>query len=94
MAIVAYNRVHAIRRTQVAVYPEISQSFLAAQLRPLRTSNRVSATAYTGAVPAEITSRLLAGDGQQGAYTPAALFGSALAESCGGEYLLARASRQ
>ncbi|MFI5929063.1 saccharopine dehydrogenase NADP-binding domain-containing protein [Micromonospora sp. NPDC051543] len=52
------------------------------------------AQAYTGAVPAEVTRRLLAGDGQPGAYTPAALFGAALAESCGGEYLLTEPSRQ
>ncbi|MFJ3895634.1 saccharopine dehydrogenase NADP-binding domain-containing protein [Streptomyces sp. NPDC090083] len=49
---------------------------------------------YTGAVPAEIAKRLLAGEGSPGAYTPAALFGSALAESCGGEYLLPRPVRR
>jgi hypothetical protein len=48
------------------------------------------AQAYTGAVPAEIARRLLAGDGRPGAYTPAALFGVTLAESCGGEYLPAQ----
>jgi short subunit dehydrogenase-like uncharacterized protein len=48
------------------------------------------AHAYTGAVPAEIARRLLDGDGRPGAYTPAALFGATLAESCGGEYLLAQ----
>ncbi|MFD0052678.1 saccharopine dehydrogenase NADP-binding domain-containing protein [Streptomyces sp. NPDC127168] len=48
------------------------------------------AQAYTGAVAAEITRRLLAGQGRPGAYTPAALFGPALAESCGAEYLLPR----
>lgn len=42
---------------------------------------------YTGAVPAEIARRLLAGEGRPGAYTPAALFGPTLAESCGAEYL-------
>ncbi|MEU8228959.1 saccharopine dehydrogenase NADP-binding domain-containing protein [Actinoplanes sp. NPDC048967] len=45
------------------------------------------AQAYTGAVPAEIARRLLAGDGRPGAYTPAALFGAELAEACGGDYL-------
>jgi short subunit dehydrogenase-like uncharacterized protein len=46
------------------------------------------AQAYTGAVPAEVARRLLAGQGQPGAWTPAALFGSSLAEACGGEYLI------
>ena len=32
--------------------------------------------------------RLLAGQGRPGAWTPAALFGSSLAEACGGEYLI------
>lgn len=45
---------------------------------------------FTGAVPAEIARRLLAGEGRSGAYTPAALFGAGLAESCGGEYLPAQ----
>ena len=45
------------------------------------------AQAFTGAVPAELARRLLAGDGKPGAHTPAALFGPTLAESCGGEYL-------
>jgi short subunit dehydrogenase-like uncharacterized protein len=44
------------------------------------------AQAYTGAVPAEIARRLLDGAGRPGAFTPAALFGATLAESCGGEY--------
>lgn len=48
------------------------------------------ATAFTGAVPAEAARRLLAGEGRPGAYTPAALFGPALAEACGGEYQLTR----
>lgn len=43
---------------------------------------------YTGAVPAEIAQRLLAGSGRPGAYTPAALFGATLATACGGEYVL------
>jgi len=46
------------------------------------------AQSYTGAVPAEIVRRLLAGEARPGAHTPAALFGPGLAESCGGEYLL------
>ncbi|GAB3835154.1 hypothetical protein ACFPIJ_11440 [Dactylosporangium cerinum] len=44
------------------------------------------AQAWTGAVPAEVVRRLLDGQGKPGAYTPAALFGPTLAESCGGEY--------
>ncbi|MFI1990641.1 hypothetical protein [Actinoplanes sp. NPDC020271] len=47
------------------------------------------AQAWTGTVPAEVVRRLLDGKGEPGAYTPAALFGPALAESCGGEYLIA-----
>jgi short subunit dehydrogenase-like uncharacterized protein len=43
---------------------------------------------FTGTVPAEVVRRLLAGEGKPGAYTPAALFGSSLAESCGGEYVV------
>jgi short subunit dehydrogenase-like uncharacterized protein len=46
------------------------------------------AQAFTGAVPAEVARRLLAGAGKPGAYTPAALFGPSLAEACGGEYLI------
>jgi short subunit dehydrogenase-like uncharacterized protein len=45
------------------------------------------AQTYTGAVPAEIAQRLLAGEGKPGAHTPAALFGTSLAEACGAEYL-------
>ena len=45
------------------------------------------AQAFTGAVPAEIARRLLAGQGRPGAYTPAALFGPSLAEACGARYL-------
>lgn len=44
------------------------------------------AQAWTGAVPAEVVRRLLHGHGTPGAWTPAALFGPTLAESCGGEY--------
>jgi short subunit dehydrogenase-like uncharacterized protein len=47
------------------------------------------AQAFTGAVPAEIARRLLAGEGRAGAYTPAALFGPSLAEACGATYLTA-----
>jgi short subunit dehydrogenase-like uncharacterized protein len=43
---------------------------------------------WTGAVPAEVVRRLLAGAGKPGAFTPAALFGPALAESCGAEYVV------
>ena len=46
------------------------------------------AQAFTGAVPAEAARRLLDGQGRPGAYTPAALFGPSLAESCGAGYLL------
>jgi len=46
------------------------------------------AQAFTGAVPAEVARRLLAGQGKPGAYTPAALFGPSLARACGGEYLI------
>ncbi|WP_138444218.1 saccharopine dehydrogenase NADP-binding domain-containing protein [Sinomonas susongensis] len=42
---------------------------------------------FTGAVPAEAVARLLAGGGRPGAFTPAALFGTGLAEACGGTYL-------
>ncbi len=44
------------------------------------------AQAWTGVVPAEVIRRLLDRQGKPGAYTPAALFGPTLAESCGGEY--------
>ncbi len=43
---------------------------------------------FTGAVAAEIARRLLTGKGRPGAFTPAALFGTTLAESCGAAYLL------
>jgi short subunit dehydrogenase-like uncharacterized protein len=46
------------------------------------------AQAFTGAVPAEIARRLLAGQGRPGAHTPAALFGPSLAEACGASYLI------
>jgi short subunit dehydrogenase-like uncharacterized protein len=46
------------------------------------------AQAFTGAVPAEVARRLLAGEGRPGAFTPAALFGPALAVACGGQYVI------
>jgi short subunit dehydrogenase-like uncharacterized protein len=51
------------------------------------------ASAFTSEVAAEIVFRLLAGEGRPGAYTPAALFGTSLATSCGGELLDAEAIR-
>jgi short subunit dehydrogenase-like uncharacterized protein len=45
------------------------------------------AQVFTGAVPAEVARRLLAGEGRPGAFTPAALFGPSLALACGGEYV-------
>jgi short subunit dehydrogenase-like uncharacterized protein len=45
------------------------------------------AQSFTGAVPAEVATRLLAGEGKPGAHFPAALFGPSLAEACGGEYV-------
>jgi short subunit dehydrogenase-like uncharacterized protein len=45
------------------------------------------AQAFTGAVPAEVARRLLAGERRPGACTPAALFGPGLALACGGEYV-------
>jgi len=45
------------------------------------------AQTFTGAVPAEIARRLRRGEGRPGAFTPAALFGPTLAESCGADYL-------
>ena len=41
---------------------------------------------FTGAVPAELARRLLGGQGTPGATTPAAMFGTELAEACGGEF--------
>ncbi|WP_033342667.1 saccharopine dehydrogenase NADP-binding domain-containing protein [Catenuloplanes japonicus] len=43
---------------------------------------------WVGTVTAEVARRLLAGEGRPGAYTPATLFGSSLAEDCGAEYVL------
>lgn len=45
------------------------------------------ASTFTGIVPAEIARRLLDGSGRPGAFTPAALFGSSLAEACGAQYV-------
>ena len=42
----------------------------------------------TATTAAEVASRLLAGDGAPGVFTPAELFGAGLAESCGGMYSL------
>jgi short subunit dehydrogenase-like uncharacterized protein len=49
---------------------------------------------FTGAVPAEVARRLLAGTGTAGVSFPAALFGPSLAEACGGEYLIPEPARQ
>ncbi|MGW5124019.1 saccharopine dehydrogenase NADP-binding domain-containing protein [Streptomyces sp. NPDC004069] len=46
------------------------------------------AQTFTGTVPAEVTRRLLAGEGRPGVHFPAALFGPSLAEDCGGTYLV------
>jgi short subunit dehydrogenase-like uncharacterized protein len=45
------------------------------------------ASVFTSEVAADVASRLLAGEGRPGAYTPAALFGTSLATSSGGELL-------
>lgn len=45
-------------------------------------------TEFTASVAAEVTQRLLADDGRPGAHTPGALFGPAVAEAAGGEFLL------
>jgi short subunit dehydrogenase-like uncharacterized protein len=52
------------------------------------------AQAFTGAVPAEAARRLLDGQGRPGAYTPAALFGPSLAESCGAAFRTGEAGEQ
>lgn len=44
--------------------------------------------AFTGRVLAEVAARLARGDGKPGAYTPGALFGPALAEAAGGQFVL------
>lgn len=43
---------------------------------------------FTAAAAAEVTRRLLAGEGRPGAHTPCALFGPGLAEAAGGKLLL------
>ena len=43
---------------------------------------------FTLRVMTEVVARLARGEGRAGAYTPAALFGAALAEACGGTLLL------
>jgi len=45
-------------------------------------------TDFTAAVTAEVTQRLLKGEGRPGAHTPGALFGPELAEAAGGEFVL------
>ena len=51
----------------------------------LRTGDAMN---FTTAVIAEVAQRLLKGEGRPGAYTPGALFGPALAEAVGGEFLM------
>ena len=46
---------------------------------------------FTAAVAAEVTQRLLNGDGHPGAFTPGALFGSELAEAAGGTFVNSQA---
>jgi short subunit dehydrogenase-like uncharacterized protein len=53
-----------------------------------------NASTVTVGVAAEVAMRLLSGAGRPGAYTPAALFGSSLIESCGGVYMLADVARR
>lgn len=48
---------------------------------------------FTAAVAAEVTHRLLAGEGRPGAHTPGTLFGASLAESAGGKFVLAQDNR-
>lgn len=45
-------------------------------------------TEFTAAVAAEVTQRLLRGEGRPGAHTPGALFGHQLAEDLGGEFIV------
>lgn len=45
-------------------------------------------TDFTAAVTAEVTGRLLRGEGRPGSHTPGALFGPELAEAAGGEFVL------
>ena len=43
---------------------------------------------FTASVAAEVTCRLLHGEGRPGAFTPGALFGAELAEAPGGLFVL------
>jgi len=43
---------------------------------------------FTASVAAEVTCRLLHGEGRPGSYTPGALFGAELAEAAGGSFVL------
>ena len=45
-------------------------------------------TDFTAAVAAEVTQRLLRGEGRPGAHTPGSLFGPELAEAIGGEFVV------
>jgi len=49
---------------------------------------------FAVAVAAEVTQRLLHGDGRPGAFTPGALYGSELAEAAGGTLLTGQAISQ
>jgi hypothetical protein len=83
----------------VAASSEMPSSPAARAVLPLATALLLlkgwlrlgDAQAFTGAVPAEIARRLLAGQGRPGAYTPGALFGPSLAEAAGADYLIADA---
>lgn len=43
---------------------------------------------FTAAAAAEVTLRLLRGEGRPGAYTPASLFGTGVAQAAGGEIII------
>lgn len=45
-------------------------------------------TEFTADVTADVTNRLLRGEGRPGSHTPGALFGPELAEAVGGEFIL------
>lgn len=49
---------------------------------------RGDGTDFTASVAADVTRRLLRGEGRPGAHTPGALFGPELAEAVGGEFIL------
>ncbi len=57
----------------------------------LRTGD---AQEFTAAVAAEVTQRLLKGEGRPGSYTPGALFGPELAEAIGAEFFIAPSQRK